>query len=237
MIDVNKLLVFDVWSDYAHIKKVFTTMSPLSFPFPGRTALQGIIGAITGIDKKDNPEFFIGQNFYIGLRVLNPIKKVVIPHNNLKVTSKKHFIRYEDHKPQNIEFIKDPKYRIYFTCRDNVFYDKLKKYLVNHLSIYTPSIGIAQTLANFVFVGEFDFEKKIASNNYVQINSVCEKSVVSDIDFGASKIFTVVLPNRMKNDREVVEYKEFIYDADASILKIKIDSYYSVSNGDNIVFL
>ncbi|OGI12330.1 MAG: type I-B CRISPR-associated protein Cas5 [Candidatus Margulisbacteria bacterium GWF2_35_9] len=233
-----KVLVFDIWADYAMVKKIFTTMSPLSFPFPGRTTLQGIIGAIIGIDKKENPENFIGEGIEIGLRILNPVKKVVIPHNNIKVTSKKHFSRFDEHKPQNIEFIKDPKYRIYFsTASEGNIYKMLKNNLINHHSIYTISIGISQTLANFDFVGEYNAEEKSAENEFVLLSTVCTKDNVKDIDFSSSKVFTVVLPNRMKNDREVTEYKEFIYEAEGGQLLIKTDKYYPLPNGENIVFL
>ncbi|MDD4526520.1 MAG: type I-B CRISPR-associated protein Cas5b [Candidatus Margulisbacteria bacterium] len=234
---MNNILIFDIWADYAHIKKIFTTMSPLSFPFPGRTAIQGIIGAIIGVDKSLNPEKFIDEDVLIGLSLLSSIKKVVIPHNNLKVTSKIHFSHYEDHKPQNVEFIKDPKYRIYFACKDKNVYEELKVKLESHTSVYTISLGISQTLANYEYIGEYGCLQKTSTNEFCLINSVCDKSSVLDIEFGELKIFTVILPNRMKNDREVIEYKEFIYESDGNPIKIKTNKYYEVSNGENIIFL
>lgn len=234
---MDKILIFDIWADYAHIKKMFTTMSPLSFPFPSRTVIQGIIGAIMGIGKELNPETFIGEDISIGLRLLSPIKKVVIPHNNLKVVFKIHFSRYKDHKPQNVEFIKDPKYRIYFTCKDRTIYEKLKINLENHTSVYTISLGVSQTLANYEYVGELECVKKSSVNNFCLVNSVCGKDSVLDIEFSDLKIFTVILPNRMKNDREVIEYKEFLYESEGKSMKIKTNNYYEVSNGENIIFL
>lgn len=233
----NKLLIFDLFADFGQVKKVFTTMSPLSFPFLSRTALQGVIGAIIGIDKTINPEYFIDDNTNIGLTLLNPVKKLVIPHNNIKVTSKTHFSRFEDHKPTNIEFLKDIKYRIYFTTNNNDIYQKLKNNLEHHLSAYTITIGLSQCLANYEFIGEYDYtvsDKK----DFIDINSVCQKTFIDDIDFRINKVFTVILPVRMKNDREVIEYKEYVYEADAKPLKMKVNNnYFKVSNGENIVFL
>ena len=51
---MKKVLVFDIWSEYGHFKKPYTTTSPLTFSIPSRTALTGIIGAILGIEKGMN---------------------------------------------------------------------------------------------------------------------------------------------------------------------------------------
>ena len=233
----NKLLIFDLFAEFGQIKKVFTTMSPLSFPFLSRTALQGVLGAIIGIEKSINPERFISENTHIGLRILNPVKKLVIPHNNLKVISKTHFSRFEQHKPTNIEFLKDVKYRIYFTTEDSEVYQQLKTNLENHLSFYTITIGLSQCLANYKYIGEYKYSIE-KSKEFIQIDSVCVKAFIENIDFGINKVFTVILPVRMKNDREVIEYTEYVYEADAKPLKMKINhSYLKVSNGENIVFL
>jgi CRISPR-associated protein Cas5h len=50
MADVDKVLVFDIWSDYAHFRRGYTTTSPLTYPFPTRTALTGIVAAILGLE-------------------------------------------------------------------------------------------------------------------------------------------------------------------------------------------
>jgi CRISPR-associated protein Cas5h len=233
----NNLLIFDLFADFGQVKKVFTTMSPLSFPFLSRTALQGVLGAIIGIDKAVNPESFIGHNTHIGLRILNPVKKLVIPHNNIKVISKTHFSQFEQHKPTNIEFLKDVKYRIYFTTEEPDIYERLKENLENHLSVYTVTIGVSQCLANFEYSGEFNYSIK-ESKEFIRLDSVCVKACIEDIDFGINRVFTVMLPVRMKNDREVIEYTEYVYEADAQSLSMKINQpYIKISNGEQIVFL
>lgn len=233
----NKILVFDLFSDWGQVKKVFTTMSPLSFPFPSRTVLQGIIGAIIGIDKKINPETFIDENTNIAIRIINPIKKSVVPHNNIKVTSKSHFSRFDSHKPTNIEFLKDTKFRVYFTTENLDIYNKLKTQLENHCSVYTISIGLSQCLANFEYIGEFDYQIKKTSDK-VCINSAFRKNGVIEIDFDERKVFTVILPVRMKNDREVIDYQEYIYEADGKDISSKVDyDIIEVNNEERIVFL
>ncbi|HPY88150.1 MAG TPA: type I-B CRISPR-associated protein Cas5b [Spirochaetota bacterium] len=233
----NKILIFDLFSDWGQVKKVFTTMSPLSFPFPSRTVIQGIIGAIVGIDKKINPETFIDENTNIAIRIINPVKKSVIPHNNIKVTSKSHFSRFNSHKPTNIEFLKDTKYRVYFSSENLDIYTKLKSQLENHCSIYNISIGISQCLANFEYIGEYDYQQ-IKTKDNVKVSSVFKKKGIIEIDFDDRKVFTVILPVRMKNDREVIDYQEYVYEADGKEIKLKTEyEIIEVNNGERIVFL
>ncbi len=39
----SSVLIFNLWGDLGHFKKPYTTTSPLSFAFPPRPTLAGII--------------------------------------------------------------------------------------------------------------------------------------------------------------------------------------------------
>jgi len=219
---MNRVLVFDVWSDYAHFKKFFTTMSPLSFSIPPRTVIAGIIGAIIGIDKKVNPETFKPDNSLISLCIMNKIKKTKIASNNIKAVSLTELSRFKQHKPTNYEFIKDCKYRIIFSHKDDNLYEKLKEMLSQHLSTYTICMGISQCIADYVYIGEFD-KDKISGIDKVNIHSVIPVDLLQEIDFsGNNEMQKSVLPNIMKNDREVTEYKEFLFDVTAQAIPVKL---------------
>ena len=58
----SRVLCFELFGDYAQFRKFFANMSPLSFSIPPRTVLTGIIGAILGIAKNCNPEYFDYEN-------------------------------------------------------------------------------------------------------------------------------------------------------------------------------
>ena len=49
-----KILVFDIWGEYAHFKKIYATTSALSYVVPPKTSIYGYIGAILGLEKEDN---------------------------------------------------------------------------------------------------------------------------------------------------------------------------------------
>lgn len=54
---MNSILVFDLWGDLGHFKKPYTTTSPLSYAFPPRPTVAGIISAIVGLKKEEYLRF------------------------------------------------------------------------------------------------------------------------------------------------------------------------------------
>jgi CRISPR-associated protein Cas5h len=109
----ERVIVLDVWGDYAHFRKIYTTSSPLTYSFPPRTALSGLIGAIVGLDKEDYFRHFLRKDAKIGCKILKPIKKVRIGENliNTKSAIQMHLIK--NRNQIRVEFVKDPSYRIY----------------------------------------------------------------------------------------------------------------------------
>ena len=54
----DKLLVFDIGSEYGHFRKFNTTTSPLTYSIPTRPAITGLLGAILGIERETSPGKF-----------------------------------------------------------------------------------------------------------------------------------------------------------------------------------
>lgn len=231
-IDKQPVLLFDLYADYAQLKKYYTTMSPLSFAIPPGTVIRGILGALIGIEKSKAPEYF--HEVDLSLRLINPVKKVNIPENLLKTTSKTHFSRFENHKPTNIEFAKDVRYRIYLKTEQKEVYDQIKERLINHSSVYTLSVGISEALANFDNVEETYTEKLIDKS--VLIHSIIPTEFISSLNFDDREIFTVTLPMKMKNDREIIEYREFAYERSGQPIEAKVEQTVKLMNGDHVVF-
>ncbi len=231
----KKILVFDIFADYAQFKKYFSNMSPLTFAIPPRTVVGGILGAFVGIDKKNNPEHFSNNNSFIALKINNSIRKIKLPTNYLKTISKNHFSKFDEHKPTNVEYLKNPSFRIYVSHTDRIIYEKLKNNLKQHKSFFTLNLGISSCLANFVFVGEFEAELFMSSEVY--IDSIIPKNEVKEIGFDNNiMIQQNTMPNLMLNDREVTEYKEFIYEINGNKIKTFVKKYYHIlETGENII--
>lgn len=230
----EKILVFDIYADYAQFKKYFTNMSPLTFSMPPRTVLCGILGALIGIDKNKNPECFSKENSFVSAKTNNQIKKVKLPTNYLKTTSKEHFSKFEQHKPTNVEYLKNPSFRVYVAHKDKDIYQKIKQNLTEHKSVYTLNLGISSCMANFSFAGEFEVSSNQGIADFI---SIVPKELVKNIVFNEAVILQqCTLPNFMLNDREVIEYREFLYEVNGNKISCEVEDYFTITGrGDNIV--
>lgn len=234
-----RFAVFDIRADYAQFKKPFTTMSPQTFSIPTGTALVGLISAIIGLDKNEYWQYFGANNYNMAIGVKETIKKVVIPINTLKTTSPKHFYRFEEHKQTTMEFIKDGKFRVWFSWNEQRLFDKLVENLEKHESYYTISLGLAWNLADFKNIGLFDGVPVETNGRYLEIDSVIPKSRIGDneqIDFEGRKIFVNNIPVRMRpdNSRIVEQYGEYLFDSDGQPIRAIVDGVIKVG-ADHII--
>lgn len=237
-----KMLVFDIWGDFAHFKRIETTTSPLTYPFPMGTALSGLVAAIIGLERDSYYEIFSHQNLLFGVRILNPIRKTRI---NLSFINTKYgttlleVVRTGNppHTLIPLELIKDPKYRIYLQFNPSLtnLQEKLKKCLEEHETFYTPYLGISELIANFEFVGEFDGEY-IEAKKEEEIHSVLKIESVGIVPEEGKRYGRETIPLYMDTDRKVIEYGEVVYEMNGQPIRINEGSFYNV-NGEHIILL
>lgn len=237
---MKKVLVFDIWSEYGHFKKPYTTTSPLTFSIPSRTALTGIIGAILGIEKGMNNTELNYSKCNMSVRILSPIKKVIINQNLIKTKTAKLMSRMKSvggRTQIRFEKLKNPKYRIYVEIFQEKLHNKLKTSLIEHLSQYTPCMGLTEDIINFNFIGEFDYREK---NGEVFIDSVVslEGLDTGKLEFESEKEYFVDnYPLEMAQDREVLKYGEIIVERKGKSIKIYDENYIDIDNGEKILWI
>lgn len=246
---IKKVLVFDVWAEYAHFRKFYTTTSPLTFSLPPRTALCGLLGAIVGLDKVGNDylRYFTLDQASIGVRLINSIKKTMIAQNLIHTkTARGPGMNLIIQRTQiNFEFLKSPKYRIYFSHNDSDLYIKLKGNLKGHKSFYTPVLGLSENIADFRFIGEFEILKK-QSEELIQINSAIPLSQIAinegtKFDYEA-EYFSERTPLELTTERVVTKYDDILFERNGKPISVKLtEKYYEIkydkNKRDNIVFL
>jgi len=241
---MEEVLVFDVWSDYAHFRRGYTTTSPLTYPFPSRTTLAGLLAAILGLPRDGYYELFGKDNSAFALQILEPIKKIKI---TLNLIDTRHGLTHWEIQKKNqmprtqipFEFIKNPRYRLYVWLKDLEKFEELKNLVKEHKSVYTPYLGISECLANFEIVkdGIFEVERSsVSGTSEVEIHSIIKKGSVKVKGGERGKKYGVVkVPGFMNEDRAVMEYLEFYYEEDGKPLKITEGVYYRLEDV-NIIF-
>lgn len=238
---MDRIIVFDIWSDFAHFRRFETTTSPLTYPFPTGTAIAGILAAIVGLPRDSYYSLFSRSNVEYSLRILNPIKKIVIPINIIKTDEENWSFLWKLENPRAptpFEFVKNPKYRIYVRFKASElenFYNKLKQFLEEHRTVYTPYLGISEMIANFEFVGDFP-TKFIQVKEPTELHSIARIDSVGLIIEKGKTYARETLPLYMDCERRVVEYCHIVYEVKGQPIKIQRGTICEVGD-ENVSFL
>jgi len=237
----DRVLVFDIWSDYAHFRRFETTTSPLTYPFPTGTAIAGLLAAIVGLPRDSYYTLFSRDNIEYSVKILNPIKKIVIPETIIKTDEGFYLWDIKDEQgrraPTPYEFVKNPKYRIYIRFKNPAIkelYEKLKLLIENHQTVYTPYLGITEMIANFKFIGDFQAIPIQVKDEVKDLQSVTRIETIK-IDFeelfkNPVKLGRETIPLYMDSDRKVLEYGNVVYEVNGKPIKIRNGTIYEVGN-------
>lgn len=236
-----KVLVFDIWGDYGHFRKFYTTTSPLTFSFPPPPTIAGILGAIYGAEKTDYLTKFHYDCCKTALRIINPVKKVRMGIN--LINTKENFwqpVKTRYHEPRTqirTEFLKNPHFRIYVHHQDENIFDNLLQRIKNHRSVYSISFGLSELLVDFKLVGIYEAReiKEVTAelSTPIIVNNLINNHI--EIEAG-KKYFREKVPIKMNIDRIIESYDDVIYEPDGKTIKAKVRTCYNLENGENIAF-
>lgn len=240
-----KVLVFDIFGDYGHFRKFYTTSSPLTFPFPPPPTIYGMVGAIYGAGKDEYLKIFDYESCKVALRIMNPVKKVRMGMN-LIFTKRRDgkfdptLIASEKAEKQprtqiRTEFVKSPYYRIYLSHRDSQTFSKLETLLREHKSIYTLSLGLSELLANYEFIGVFE-SREINNGDVELVTPVLSKNLKKLEIEPERKYFKERIPIKMNPERVVELYEDVIFESDGKSIKASVEGFYQLESGENITF-
>ncbi len=176
----------------------------------------------------------------IAIRIINPIKKVRMTQN--LIDTKGGYWRpvkrgnLTGRTQIRFEYLKDPKFRIYFRHSNPKIYDSLKINIENHKSVYTPYLGISELIANFVFISESTISEKPNDREFVDIHTAVplDKGIKLDLQEG-KKYFKERIPIEMLCGRIVTEYKEVLYEIEGKTIRAKVKNAIKISNSDVII--
>lgn len=235
-----KVLAFDIWGDYAHYKKIYATTSAVSYCLPPKTSLYGYIGAILGLEKGNNHylSYFQNKNCLIGIQLMKPIIMQRININLRAVLGR--MKQTDNRKPTMMEFVYEPKYRIYFFHKDSELHTRLKESLSEKNAVYTPTMGLADLISNFEYVGEFEASLIQNLANPVPISSVIPKSQFERFDNVALRnnkteiIEQSMFAIEMDAERNVTERDDILLERKTKPIDAFLNQYYELSNGTNI---
>lgn len=237
-----EILIFDVWADFAHFKKIYTTTSPLSYSIPPRPTLSGLISAILGLDKLEYLNSFQKKEASITVQLLNPVKKIRVATNFIDTKKSMPYLMAKilSRTQIRMELLKDVKFRIFFQHTNNSLFNDAVELIQEHQSVYTPCLGLSQFIANFEFKSVETGQKISNVDKFTRIDSVIPSPVNGPlkIDFEPDcEYIQEIMPINMLPDRTVSEYSPITFERNAKHINAKGLDCWKLETGENIVFL
>lgn len=237
-----RTLVFDVKGEYGHFKKPYSPMSPVSFPFPPPCAILGMIGAILGYEKNAYHDLLAWKKCRIGIRLLSPIKifRSAINLLNTKDGTDIYFrprAHMNTHIQVNFEFLKDPEFRIYVAGLPDASHDGLRSSLQEQRTIYTPTLGLAQCIAELLWIGEWEGEP-VTDETWRVVSVLALEQGVKPVYEPGKKYHRFRVPAEMDSNRVVHRYQEVLVTDDGAPISGKgtTENIYRIGN-ETITFL
>ena len=238
-----KLIAFDIWGDYGYFRNGYTSTSTMSFPFPSRTTITGLIAGILGLPKDSYYDLFSKDNSKIGLRLLNPVKK--IEYNFKHINTKCGFILSDInpnkknnslHTQVNSELIKNPFYRIYVNINDDELMEELFQLLQEHKAVYTPCFGSSEFLANFrlAYPEILNVNKQYTMDTLidsVMVRENCELIIEPKKNYNSIK-----MPAYYNNEKIITAYYTLVYESQGNPIRIRNGDYYKVGDENIILY-
>jgi CRISPR-associated protein Cas5h len=233
---VERVIGFDLWGRYAHYKKIFATTTALTYPIPVKTAIYGMVGAMIGLEKEKNQYLahFKPGECQIGIQVMRPLAFQRINTNLRAVFGQ--MKAGDNRKPTMMEYVHEPRYRIFITHRDSIIMDDIRMRLQERECIFTPTLGLANLLANFQWVGEWEI-KRLRAENSLPIHSVIPRRRLVRLDpqfaFGnGNHIFEVSeYALEMDEERNVLDRDDIILDQKGVPIHAQVSEYIPIDHG------
>lgn len=189
---VDKLLIFDVVGEMAHFRAFYTNSSSLSYIFPPRTAITGLIAGILGRNRDSYYSEFSSEKCHVALSIKNPVRKIMQCVNFIRTKNIGEVNGSAGHTQIPIEIVLCGKlrdllrYRVYFWHREKTF-DELLDVLESKNYVFPPYLGITEFIADLQMVDLIEGKKikkldpaisMVSVSSVVNIEKMEEKSLV-----------------------------------------------------------
>ncbi|MFY9218677.1 MAG: type I-B CRISPR-associated protein Cas5b [Tepidanaerobacteraceae bacterium] len=251
---VDKILAFDLTGPMAHFRKYFTNSSSLSYDFPPRTTVIGIVAGILGLERDSYYEDFGSEKCRIAVKIKEATRSIQRTVNYISVKNANELNGCAGHTQIPLEIIL-PKdldedklcYRIYFWHENEDIMKGLYDRLVNKAFVYPVSLGLSEFLGNIENVYECNVVEIKKPLDFVNISTVCNLNNIEhrglDVSTGevTRQYIKEIAPVYFTADREDMLPGEFVYERNGKDIRAKLKSHYfsvqDIEVTENIVFM
>jgi len=230
------LLIFEIWAPYAVFRRPETTTTALTYSIIPRSAAEGLVGAIIGLRFDETPHRL--EKARIAVASQSPISKLPFsatytdtkeiwpkigmtlrpPRKSGSAESKRQVMFRTRVK---MEFLRAPRYRIYFDDSEDTK-EMLEERFRNHETAFTAYLGSSSMLANFDYIGRFNYTHiELANPSFVAsvvpfFKKIPRISLEQDVTFAVEQ----GLPIHMTSGRELMGTYDAVYNPSGASLVV-----------------
>lgn len=159
---MDRCLSFTVSGPWGHFKRPEGNVAKRTFRIIPRTTAAGLMAAIIGVGRDSYYDVFQQDSAGVAITPVTEPRTMPVPEILLSTTDDD-FINAGlaqmpdpsvERQRHSIMMLRNPAYRIDVTLSDSEFYSELKHNLEEGKSVYTPSLGISECLADITYHGE-----------------------------------------------------------------------------------
>jgi CRISPR-associated protein Cas5h len=234
-----RMVVFDVSGYMAHFRRFYSSVTPLTYHFPPRNTVMGILACILGFDKDSYYEVFSRDKCRIAVALRTPVRRVMLPTNYLDTDEIKKVEKLRgltNRVPTRMEYLlavpplENVSYRIFVTHEDQSLLNQLADRLADRRFAYPISLGPAHCLAEANLV--YDSEAKVIESNGDEypVSTVIPQDIIEDIIVdgpapvkGIKIMLEEKLPPDFKDGRMPAgASRNYVFEASGIRLRVKI---------------
>jgi CRISPR-associated protein Cas5h len=263
--NINSLLIFDIKGKIAHFRKFYTSSSSLTYTFPPRTTLSGLIAGILGRQRDSYYQEFSTKTCKIAISIKTPVRKIMQTINYIRTKEEngftatkgiiKRFINKDINKyPTPLELVIPEKlthelvYRVYFWHSDEDLIDELCARIEQGRFEYPLYLGISEALAYAEFITKLSQSdiKECLPDGTTRITTVCNTEHIAELEFSENtgdslQYISEKMPVEFDIGRKIRKKAEFIHEKKDRYIKAKLKiPYLEISydnEKENIIFM
>jgi CRISPR-associated protein Cas5h len=229
-----RMVVFDISGYMAHFRRFYSSVTPLTYHFPPRNTVMGILACMLGFDKDSYYETFSRDKCRIAVALRTPVRRVMLPTNYLdtdQITLQR-LRGIGNRVPTRMEYLlavpplEYVSYRIFVTHEDQFLLNQLARRLADQRFAYPISLGPAHCLAeaNLVYNGEAKVIE--GDGDEYLVSTVFPQDTIVDGPAPAEGIKIMLeerLPPDFKDGRMPTgASRNYVFEASGKPLRIKI---------------
>jgi len=194
-----RVLVFDLLGKFAHFRVFYANANALTYTFPPRTTLTGILASILGRPRDTYYGDMSPKNLKLALRVVEPVRKQMLAVNYVKTESFPAEVRimrksarisvgFFQTYPTRMEILMPKRegflrFRVYLSAKNEDIHEGLKRRLKSNSPYYSLYMGISEFLAWTEFVGEYEAQDVFTN----EVLSVVSERLFDSLDLSSLK--------------------------------------------------